>query len=280
MQAFFDGQAQLVNSRREYAQRFMNSLDGIAGLPGTCSRDAKQWMGYHRYSTASPIIRPYKSRNSVTTSPDSRCSSQHDSNRDRRGRVSRPPQWLMAAKSSVGRGLSRVEMNTSNPAMWSRNSGSCTVFMMGDAVEIPVIPHPLLCVLLLHVPREPGDPVQAVHEALRVLAPAVHELCLAVEECLHRHEELLERSANHAVPCSPIAFLLFACPCPWRLETAYLRRQVCSSVDTDAVREVFHDLAQCMSGEGEPVGKSVSLMTAIAAPYHSPRSTRRSMSAS
>jgi hypothetical protein len=50
MQAFFDGQAQLVNSRREYAQRFMNSLDGTAGLPGDVQQEnAKQWMQFHRY---------------------------------------------------------------------------------------------------------------------------------------------------------------------------------------------------------------------------------------
>jgi hypothetical protein len=50
MQAFFDGQAQLVKSRSEYAQRFMNSLDGTAGLPGDVQQEnAKQWMGYHRY---------------------------------------------------------------------------------------------------------------------------------------------------------------------------------------------------------------------------------------
>jgi hypothetical protein len=50
MQAFFDGQAQLVDSRREFAQRFMNSLHGTRGLPADVQQEnAKRWMGYHRY---------------------------------------------------------------------------------------------------------------------------------------------------------------------------------------------------------------------------------------
>jgi hypothetical protein len=50
MQAFFDGQEQLTNSRREFAHQFMNSLDGTAGLPADVQQEnAKQWIGYQRY---------------------------------------------------------------------------------------------------------------------------------------------------------------------------------------------------------------------------------------
>jgi hypothetical protein len=53
MQAFFDGQVQLVNSRREYARRFMGSLDGTSGLPEDVQREnAKHWMNFHRYFDA------------------------------------------------------------------------------------------------------------------------------------------------------------------------------------------------------------------------------------
>lgn len=53
IESFFDGQAQLVNSRRESAQHFMNSLDGPAGLPADVQQEnAKQWMDYKQYFTS------------------------------------------------------------------------------------------------------------------------------------------------------------------------------------------------------------------------------------
>jgi hypothetical protein len=53
MQSFFDGQAQLVDSRREHARRFMGSLDGTPGLPEDVQlENAKQWMNFHRYFDA------------------------------------------------------------------------------------------------------------------------------------------------------------------------------------------------------------------------------------
>ena len=47
---FFDGQAQLVNQRRDYARRFMETLDGTAGLPPDVQeQNAGAWMRFHRY---------------------------------------------------------------------------------------------------------------------------------------------------------------------------------------------------------------------------------------
>lgn len=50
IQSFFDGQAQLVNSRRDYVNRFLNRIDGDANVPANIQEErAKQWMGFHRY---------------------------------------------------------------------------------------------------------------------------------------------------------------------------------------------------------------------------------------
>ncbi|MGA9106083.1 MAG: hypothetical protein WB359_12125, partial [Bryobacteraceae bacterium] len=48
---FFDGQEQLVITRRDYAVQFLRGLDVVpAGLPEDVQREnAKQWMTFHRY---------------------------------------------------------------------------------------------------------------------------------------------------------------------------------------------------------------------------------------
>jgi len=51
MQEFFDGQEQLVRTRRDFAFEFLKSLEVVpAGLPEDVQREnANHWVGFHRY---------------------------------------------------------------------------------------------------------------------------------------------------------------------------------------------------------------------------------------
>ena len=53
MQGFFDGQEELTRSRREHAQRFLEGLDGIGGLPEDMQhKNVRKWMDLRSYFVA------------------------------------------------------------------------------------------------------------------------------------------------------------------------------------------------------------------------------------